>query len=178
MKHYLLFLAVPLLITGCFSDTSDLEQYTEQVKQNTTNYVEPMPEIKPFNHFEYGAQSLRSPFVEPQPEAIQERIQQMAGCLSPDPRRRRQPLEKFAMSSLKMRGTLGELGLTWALIEASDETLHRVTIDNYLGLYHGRITAVTDDYVTVIELIPDGTGCWSERETTIALSDEASQGQG
>ncbi|QOL26559.1 pilus assembly protein PilP [Thalassotalea sp. LPB0316] len=174
----LMALAVALTLSGCFSDTSDLQAYTEQVKENTTNYVAPMPEILPFNHFEYSAQQLRSPFVEPQPEAIQEKMQQMAGCLSPDPRRRKQPLEKYALSSLTMRGTLGELGVTWALVEASDATLHRVTIDSYLGLYHGRIIDVTDDYVKVIELIPDGTGCWSERETTIAMSDGASQGQG
>lgn len=178
MKKTLMTSISLLALSGCFSDHSDLQAYTEQVKQNTTNYVQPMPEIMPFNHFEYSAQTLRSPFVEPQPEAIQEKMQQMAGCLSPDPRRRKQPLEKYAISSLTMRGTLGELGVTWALVEASDATLHRVTIDSYLGLYHGRITGVTDDYVTVIELIPDGTGCWSERETTIAMSDVESQGQG
>lgn len=177
MKKLLIGLS-SIALTGCFGDTSDLTTYTEQVKANTTNYVAPMPEVMPFNHFSYSAQQLRSPFVEPQPEAIQEKMQQMAGCLSPDPRRRKQPLEKYAISSLTMRGTLGELGVTWALVEASDATLHRVTIDSYLGLYHGRITNVTDDYVTVIELIPDGTGCWSERETTIAMSDVASQGQG
>ena len=32
-----------------------------------------------------------------------------------------------------MRGTLGELGVTWALVEASDQTLHRVTLGKLFG---------------------------------------------
>ena len=60
-------------------------------------------------------------------------MQQMSGCLSPDVSRRKQPLEKYALSDLTMRGTLGDEGALWALVEASDLTLHRVSIGNYLG---------------------------------------------
>ena len=69
-----------------------------------------------------------------------------------------------------MRGTIGEGGVTWALIEASDTSLHRVSIGNYVGLYNGRITEVgSNDNVKVIELTPDGAGCWVERQTDIDL---------
>ena len=76
-----------------------------------------------------------------------------------------------------MRGTLGELGITWALVEASDSTLHRVAVGNYLGLYNGRITDVNQNNVKVIELIPDGAGCWVERETVVAMVDSNAEGQ-
>lgn len=167
-----------LLLAGCFDDTSDIQAYIADVQAKTVARIEPMPEIPAFNHFDYSAQTLRSPFVAPKPEAIQEKIQQMAGCLSPDPRRRKQPLEKFALGDLTMRGTLGELGVTWALVEASDGTLHRVTVDNYLGLYNGRIADVNTENVKVVELIPDGSGCWVERETIIAMVDTDAEGQG
>jgi type IV pilus assembly protein PilP len=126
---------------------------------------------------DYSAQNLRSPFDVPRPEAIQEKIQQMSGCLSPDPRRRKQPLEKYSLSDLVMRGTLGELDITWALVEASDFTLHRVAVGGYLGLYNGRITEVNQNNIKVIELIPDGAGCWVERETVVAMVKSDAEGQ-
>ncbi len=176
MKKLAILLSV-LFLTACFDDTSDLKEYIAKVQQNTSNYIEPMPEISRFSHYDYSASALRSPFVAPKPEAIQEKIQQMSGCLSPDPRRRKQPLEKFALDNLSMRGTLGELGVVWALVEASDGTLHRVTVGNYLGLYNGRITEVNESEVKVIELIPDGAGCWVERETIITMVEPGAEGQ-
>ena len=165
------------MLTGCFDETSDLKAHIIQVQENTPKRIDPIPAIPEFNHFDYSVGSLRSPFDIPRPEAIQEKIQQMSGCLSPDPRRRKQPLEKYSLSDLSMRGTLGESDITWALVEASDATLHRVAVGNYLGLYHGRITEVSQNNVKVTELIPDGAGCWVERETVVAMVDLGSEGQ-
>lgn len=172
-----LALLLPFILSGCFDDTNDIRTHISNVKANTKAHIEPMPEVPVFHHFDYQAQKMRSPFDLPQPEAIQEKMQQMSGCLSPDPRRRKQPLEKFAISDLTMRGTLGELGITWGLVEASDRTLHRVSVDSYVGLFNGKITAVNQQHVTVLELIPDGAGCWAERETVIRMSESDSEGQ-
>ncbi|MGB2739782.1 MAG: pilus assembly protein PilP [Cognaticolwellia sp.] len=172
-----LILLTSVLLTGCFNDTDDLKQHVADVQSNATSSISPMPKMMVFDHFDYSAQSLRSPFDAPEPEAIQQKIQQMSGCLSPDPRRRKQPLEKFALSDLMMRGTLGELGVTWALVEASDSTLHRVAVGSYVGLYHGRITTVSQDNVKVLELIPDGAGCWVERETVVTMTETSAEGQ-
>jgi len=170
-----------VLLSGCFDDTSDLQDHISQVQANTVASIEPMPEVPVFDHFDYSVSELRSPFDLPSPEAIQEKLQQMSGCLSPDPRRRKQPLEKFATSTLVMRGTLGDLGTNFALIEASDKTLHRVAVGNYLGLYNGRVSEVNKDNVAVVELIPDGAGCWIERTTMLTIveaGEEESEGQG
>jgi len=174
MKKYAIILTV--ILSGCFDDTSELKEHIAKVQANTKSYIQPIEEVPVFNHFSYDAKSLRSPFDLPKPEAIQEKIQQMSGCLSPDPRRRKQPLEKYAISDLTMRGTLGELGVTWALVEASDATLHRVAVGNYLGLFNGRITTVGLKNVKLIELIPDGAGCWAERETNITITESNSEG--
>lgn len=171
MRKLALLISV-VFMSGCFDDTSDLQAHMEKVKAETRNYIEPIPEAPQFNHVDYSASDLRSPFVAPRPEVIQEKLQQMSGCLSPDPRRRKQPLEKYALSDLVMRGTIGEGGVTWALIEASDTSLHRVSIGNYVGLYNGRITEVGNNIVKVIELTPDGAGCWVERETVIDLAQQ------
>ena len=157
------------VLSGCFDDTDDIKAHMEQVKATTTNYIEPMPEVNPFIHIAYSAQEQRSPFVLPKAEAIEQKIQQMSGCLSPDSNRRKQPLEKYAMSDLVMRGTLGDETKLWALLEASDLTLHRVSVGNYLGLYNGRITQVSERNVKIMELSPDGAGCWVEREAELQI---------
>ena len=172
----ILILFVVALLSGCFDDTSDLTAHMEHVKATTTSQIDPMPEVHPFNHFDYSAHDLRSPFVLPKPEVIQQKIQQMSGCLSPDPRRRKQPLEKFALSNLTMRGTMGDDGVLWALVEASDLTLHRVSKGSYLGLFNGRISEVSAKSVKVIELTPDGAGCWVERETVMNIAQSESEG--
>lgn len=175
MKKLIIITAV--LLAGCFDDTSDLKVHIANVQASASSSIAPMPAVTVFDHFDYSAQTLRSPFDAPKPEAIQEKIQQMSGCLSPDPRRRKQPLEKYSLSDLIMRGTLGELGVTWALVEASDRTLHRIAVGSYVGLFHGRITAVSQDNVKVLELIPDGAGCWVERETVVTMTETSAEGQ-
>lgn len=172
----ILVLIVLAFVSGCFDDTSDLRAHMEQVKATATSQIDPMPEVHPFNHYDYSAFDLRSPFSLPRPEAIQQKIQQMSGCLSPDPRRRKQPLEKFALGDLTMRGTMGDDGVLWALMEASDFTLHRVSVGSYLGLFDGRITEVSAKGVKLVELTPDGAGCWVERETVLKIAQSVSEG--
>jgi type IV pilus assembly protein PilP len=172
----LALIALVLVISGCYDDTSDLSAHIQQVKATTVSRIDPMPEVPPFNHFDYAAFDLRSPFSLPKPEVIQQKIQQMSGCLSPDPRRRKQPLEKFALSDITMRGTMGDDGILWALVEASDFTLHRVSIGSYMGLFNGHIKEVNAKSVKLVELTPDGAGCWVERETVIKIALSDSEG--
>ena len=70
-----------------------------------------------------------------------------------------------------MRGTLGDQADIWALIEATDKSLHRVSKNNYLGLFHGRVINVDPQQVELLELIPDGAGCWKERTTLLQMSE-------
>jgi len=165
-----------VLLAGCYDDTTDLSAHLQQVRATTTSQIDPMPEVHPFNHYEYSAFDLRSPFSLPKPEVIQQKIQQMSGCISPDPRRRKQPLEKFALGDITMRGTLGDDGILWALVEASDFTLHRVAIGSYMGLFNGHIIEVNAKSVKLVELTPDGAGCWVERETEIKIALSESEG--
>lgn len=168
-KNILISVIALTFVSGCFDDTTDIKAHMAEVKATTTNYIDPMPEVNPFIHIAYSAGDLRSPFVLPKAEVIQQKMQQMAGCLSPDTNRRKQPLEKYALSDLTMRGTLGDASMLWALLEASDLSLHRVAVGNYLGLYNGRITQVSAKKVKITELAPDGAGCWMERDATLTL---------
>ena len=164
-------------LTGCFSDTADIRIYMDEVKANTNSYIKPMAEVPEFNHVVYSAKNENSPFILPKPEVIQERVQQAIGCLSPEIKRKKEPLEKYPLDTLVMRGTLGDLGVFWALIEVPDKAIYKVKAGNYLGIYNGKVTAVSNESVNVLELIPDGSGCWIERESVVTIIDSSAKGQ-
>ncbi|WP_024611846.1 pilus assembly protein PilP [Pseudoalteromonas sp. TB64] len=165
-----------LVLSGCNDDTSEQKEFIDQVKASTTPKVDAIPDLIKFEYFEYSAKQLRSPFVAPQPEIIQNKLTQVKNCLHPDPERRREPLEKYPLDNLAMKGTMGSNGQAWALITAADETLHRVTVGNYLGSYDGKVRLVNSDYIELVELIPDGSGCWKERLTKLEMLEAATDG--
>ena len=45
----------------------------------------------------------------------------------------------------------------------------QVRADNYLGQNFGRITAISEGQIELVELIPNGVGGWIERQASISL---------
>jgi type IV pilus assembly protein PilP len=178
MKRLLMITLSATLLAGCFDDLTDIKAYMKKVEVDTPAGIAPIPEVKEFAHVKYAGSTMRSPFAKPKAEAIQDKMAQMQDCLQPQRQRQKEPLEKYALTNLRMKGTMGYDKDPWALVEAaSDGSLHRVSIGNFMGLFHGRITAVLDDQVQLLELVPDGTGCWKERETMVNMS-ESEDAQG
>jgi len=80
-------------------------------------------------------------------------------------------LEQYAVGSLKMMGSLEQNGRRWALIRASDGTLHRITAGRHLGKNNGEIVSITESQLELKEIVPDGLGGWIERMTTLAVGE-------
>ncbi|QYK01607.1 pilus assembly protein PilP [Shewanella psychrotolerans] len=165
-------LVLSILLTGCVGDRSDLELFVTTTKAQHVAHVPPLKETPKFEHFAYQANLMRSPFVPPSRELTEEVVDTTKDCLQPDLKRRKGRLETYALDNLKMRGTLSESQTIWALIETNDESVYRLGVGEYLGLYHGRIAKVTPQTVEIVELIPDGTGCWTERVSNMELTGE------
>ena len=70
-----------------------------------------------------------------------------------------------------MVGTIGKGAGVAALLLAPDKVTYRVRPGAYVGQSDGRVTAVYEDRVELVELVPDGAGGWLERPATIALED-------
>lgn len=161
-----------LLLTGCLGDKSDLELFVTTTKAQHVAYIPPLKETPKFEHFAYQADLMRSPYVPPSRELTEEVIDTTKDCLQPDLKRRKGRLETYALDNLKMRGTLSEKQDIWALLETTDGSVYRLGVGQYLGLYHGKISKVTPQTVEIIELIPDGSGCWTERYSSMDLTGE------
>jgi len=46
-------------------------------------------------------------------------------------------------------------------------------VGDYLGRNSGRIVAISDSQVDVVEIVPDGEGAWLERPRIISLKEKS-----
>lgn len=168
MKKMFLFIAL-LGLQGCSDDISDVKQFVESVKVMRGISIEPVPEPAEFKHFEYSALARRSPFEAPQQELTVDVISQSRDCLQPDISRNKTALEAYGLDNLVMRGTLGQPENLWALVETINGDVYRVRKGHYVGLFHGQITDVNEQQIELVEIVPDGSGCWVERSNNITL---------
>ncbi len=153
-----------IALAGCGGGNRDLEKWVAEVKARPAPPLDPLPVMQQFETFEYAAQNLRDPFSDAFTGGE-------IGGLRPDPGRRKQTLEQFPLDSMDMVGTLGRGPGQVALVMAPDKVTYRVRPGVYLGQSDGRVTAVYEDRIELVELVPDGAGGWLERPATIALED-------
>ena len=153
-------------VTSTPGDAPNLETFVAEVKARPAPPLDPLPVMQQFETFEYSAQTLRDPFS----TAFTD--QSNGGGPRPDSARRKQTLEQFPLDSLDMVGTLGRGGSLVALVMAPDKVTYRIQPGAYLGQADGRVTAVYEDRIELVELVPDGAGGWLERPATLALEDQ------
>ena len=161
------WLVVALLasaLPACGGSKGDLEKWVAEIKAKPAPPLDPLPVMQQFETFEYDAQNLRDPFSE--------MFNGSEGSgPRPDAGRRKQTLEQFPLDSLDMVGTLGKGNSLVALVMAPDKVTYRVQPGAYVGQSDGRVTAINEDRVELVELVPDGAGGWLERPATILLED-------
>lgn len=161
------------VLAGCSDDMSDLRAYAEKIKQRPGEQVPPIPEFEAYQSFNYMPDELRDPFrVQASFAEPEQTGDESTSGIKPPSDHRTEPLERFALDSLDMVGTLSRENTLWALIRDPDGAVHQVREGNYLGQNYGKITSVYPDRVALVEIIPDGQNGWMEREAAIGMSDE------
>ncbi len=157
-------LLAAVVMTGCGSGQSDLEEYIDKVKARPGGRIEPLPQVKPYETFAYEADNLRSPFAPDRPAG-------RAGAAGPRPEatRPKEYLEQFPIDTLSMAGTISQASNTYGLVQTQDGLLHKVRPGNYIGQYDGRVVAVTPSEIQIEELVPDGIGGFYKRSAAIAI---------
>lgn len=153
-------------ITSTPGDAPNLEKWVADVKARPAPPLDPLPVMQQFETFEYAAQGLRDPFS----NAFTD--QSGGSGPRPDPNRPKQTLEQFPLDSLDMVGTIGRGPGIIGLVMAPDKVTYRVRPGAYMGQNDGRVTAVYEDRIELVELVPDGAGGWLERPASVALEDQ------
>ena len=153
-------------VTSTPGNAPNLEKWVAEVKGRPAPPLEPLPVMQQFETFEYAAQNLRDPFS----NAFSD--ESGGSGPRPDPTRPRQTLEQFPLDSLNMVGTIGSGSGLVGLVMAPDKVTYRVQPGMYMGQNEGRVTAVHEDRIELVELVPDGAGGWLERPASVALADQ------
>jgi type IV pilus assembly protein PilP len=154
---------------GCGGANDDLQAYIDEVKARPGGRIDPLPQVQPAPTFAYEAGTRRSPFV---PDTPQRRVSDDPNAVTgPDPNRPREFLEQFPLDTLAMVGTLADRRASFGLVQTADGLVHRVAVGNHLGQNYGRVVAITDSEIQLVEIIPDGLGGFLERPAAIGLAD-------
>ncbi|MGB0846758.1 MAG: pilus assembly protein PilP [Thiolinea sp.] len=163
----LLTVSIASLLTACNRDMSDLNQYVKSVKARPAKPIEPIPVIKPYVRFIYpghGADPFDVSVLAPQ------KNKNIPDSVMIDKNRVPEYLENFPLDSLRMVGTVYKEEQLWALIRVPSGAVHRVKEGNYMGENHGKILAVEDVSISLMEIVENGFGGHKERENEIVIS--------
>lgn len=160
------------LLAACGGDEfGDLKQELNDLTRDVRGKVAPLPVVKPYEPTPYEAFELADPFGPAKIEiAVRSGAAAGAGKLKPDESRVKEPLEAFALENLRMVGTLTQAKQNYALVRA-DASLYRVRVGNYMGQNFGLITGITETEIKLRELVQDGAGDWTERESSLQLQE-------
>ena len=171
MKRHLLIgaLACVALVACSGEEHSDLRQFVRDSDNMPRGRIPPLPEVKPYEPFEYAAFDLVDPFI---PRKIEPPRSAKPDPRLPDPNRRKGPLEAFPLENLKMVGSLSQKKEYFALIKTPDNNLYRVRMGDFMGQNFGRVIDITESSVKLKELIQDSGNDWKEEERLLLLQDE------
>jgi len=156
-------------LSACGGANDDLHTYIDGVKARPGGRIDPLPQVQPAPTFVYEPGTRRSPFL---PDLPQRRVSNDPNAVDgPDQNRAREFLEQFPLDTLRMVGTLADRRASFGLVQTTDGLVHRVAVGNHMGQNYGRIVAISDSEIQLVEIISDGLGGFLERPAAIALAD-------
>lgn len=170
---YLLLLAG--LVSACSdSDGNDIASWMAEQRSTIKPSVTAVAEPKKFDPAAYDGAEKTEPFsfsrlgggLKSDP------MQNDAGSalLLPELNRRKEALEAFPLDMMTMVGTLEKASKKVALIRVN-QLLYQVDVNAYLGQNYGKVVGVTENEVTLREIVQEASGEWIERKATLELQE-------
>jgi type IV pilus assembly protein PilP len=168
----LLALSVLLTLGACGGgEFADLREELKNLTKDTRGKIEPLPVVKPYEPVPYTGYDIADPFGPAKIELVTKTAAISGSGLKPDLNRPKEPLEAFPLESLRMVGIIQQGKMYYALVKA-DVSVYRIKIGNYMGQNFGIITNISDNQVTLRELVQDAGGDWVERQSSLQLQEQ------
>jgi type IV pilus assembly protein PilP len=168
-----------LFLAACGGDEhQDLKEELKTISKDLRGGIPPLPVVKPYEPVPYRAFESPDPFGSAKIElAVGTAAKSKGGANAPNTSRPKEPLEAYPLESLKMVGTISQQGVNYALVRA-DSSVYRVKVGNYLGQNFGIIAAITENQISLKELVQDASGDWTERKIALQMVEaEAAKGR-
>ncbi|WP_418316780.1 pilus assembly protein PilP [Piscinibacter sakaiensis] len=165
---------VPLLLAACAVEQEELQAWMDQQKREVKPNVTPLSEPKQFRPQAYLAFDGVEPFSAQKLTVglRQQDARAPSSLFTAELNRRKEPLEAFPLDSMEMVGFLRRGGRPFALLRV-DKLLYQVKEGDYLGQNFGKITKITEEEITLREIVQDATGEWIERPGSLLLQEKA-----
>ena len=169
---WLLAAALPLLSACGDDDAQQVRDWMREVDAQAKVKVPPLVEPKTFIPFAYVQKDAVDPFNPNKLLAELAKLDARAGGggLRPDVERRKEVLESYPLDTVKMVGTIEKGGVIHAVLQI-DRSVHQVVKGQHIGQNYGRITGITEDAVSIREIVQDATGDWVERMSKLELQE-------
>ena len=164
-------LAALFALGGCSADNQELQAWMDQVRKTTPTTAQKVDEPRRFEPFRYDDAALPDPFSLAKINAMMERAGLVKGGIAPDLRRPREVLENFGLDQVKLVGHMRRAGKETALVQV-ENLVYQVRVGNHIGQDFGRVTRITENEVTLKELVQDASGAWVARETVLQLQEK------
>jgi type IV pilus assembly protein PilP len=162
--------ALAVSISACSYDSADLRDYVAEVKSRPGGKLDKHPVYPPPEPIPEISQR-----ADPFESFLKDELENTAKPIPPKdlpwPPRNEEELERYALDSLRMVGTLEQKEEQWGLVRDPGGVIHRVKAGNFMGKNYGKIIEVSEHRMHLLEKIPDGLGSWEDREAKISLSE-------
>lgn len=161
------------LIGACGSEQDELAQWMDHQKREVKPNIQPLSPPKKFNPQAYVVTSGLDPFSNQKLSvALKQEARQPNSLFSVEVNRRKEPLETFPLDSMSMVGSVTKAGHPYALLRV-DNLLYQVQLGDHVGQNYGKITKISETYVSLREIVQDAAGEWIERISSLQLQEKA-----
>ena len=169
LSPWVIALLASLALFGCSdSEHDEILAWMKTEAQDMRGRVPALPQLKTFPVVSYETGALTDSFQSSKLEPNKGKSNR------PDTNRRREPLEFYAIETMKMVGMMDMKGVPVALVQA-DRNVHQLKVGNYIGQSFGVITKITETEITIKELIEDANGDWVERVAAMQLQEQGAK---
>jgi type IV pilus assembly protein PilP len=159
-------------LAGCSGDDqTELKAWMKQQRDKTPATIVPVTPPLPFVPAPYTQSLASDPFDELKLKNVLAKLKVVAntGAPKPDIGRKREALEAFPLDNMKMTGFVLKQGRPSALVAASG-VLYTIVVGQHIGPDFGKVTAVSEQEITIKELVQDASGVWTERISKLPLA--------
>lgn len=157
-------LFIVCLLSGCaLEPDKEVQALVRNARAQPTEDPTPLPEFKEEPSFFYEASALKDPFANYGSSVATHLPNEQDASLEG---RAREPLEYFPIESLKMVGYLEKNQVFCGLVKDKQGTIHKVSVDHYIGQNNGKVIKICPDGMDIEEI----DAAYEKRTITLSLS--------